>query len=525
MAEIIFPSQLKHARSKFRYIDSTGAVRGAYTGAVQTTAYGGDRIGATIDMRPVGGLQGQADRAALIAWLATLKGKQNRAWIWDQSYTQRGSFPSAELLTNNTFQNGTFGWTGSSEITGSVSERIYRATRNAVSGNSLLLKQTPTTVTPYASYVNRAFLKQGRGNFSTGFDVSPGSLVSSSLGSYGMLTRAYVPLSGSDDFRVQDLTTNGLLPGDYVEISFTSLSRCPLVDNSPNALLHSDDFTTTWINQDSNDSANTATAPDGTSSADSLIEGSGASQTHYIAQFATKSAVTQDWTGVVYAKSSTRTQVGLQIGESSVNFARVIVDLSTGNVAAGPSVGGTVTNARVNIRDAGNGWWYIALTASVASTITATNLFAVMVATGNTVSYSGDGVSKLFVWRGAYAASSFPFLPGVTTTTALPSGTPQSGSGINVKGLPASASGLLLTSDWVQSGSQPLPVASPLNSDAAGLGFLQFSPPVRISPADNDPIIVNQPMGKFIFSGTFPEWDNVPGIFTTASVDLEESCD
>jgi len=63
-----------------------------------------------------------------------------------------------------------------------------------------------------------------------------------------------------------------------------------------------------------------------------------------------------------------------------------------------------------------------------------------------------------------------------------------------------------------------------LDSTASGMGYMQFSPPLRYAPGDNDPVIVVNPMSRFIFSGQYPEWANAPGVSTTVSLDFEEDC-
>ncbi len=62
-----------------------------------------------------------------------------------------------------------------------------------------------------------------------------------------------------------------------------------------------------------------------------------------------------------------------------------------------------------------------------------------------------------------------------------------------------------------------------LNSDAAGLGYLQFEPPIRTSPADNAPVIIHAPMGRFLFTGDAVGWDNDPGFWSSATAEFEEA--
>jgi len=109
----------------------------------------------------------------------------------------------------------------------------------------------------------------------------------------------------------------------------------------------------------------------------------------------------------------------------------------------------------------------------------------------------------------------------------LVDGAAQTGSALAVKSLPASTLGLLLTADLFEVitslGSELKYLTAPLNSDASGKGYLQFEPPLRGVPADGAPIIVHQPMGRFLYMGSFPTWINDPGVISSATFDFEEA--
>jgi len=106
---------------------------------------------------------------------------------------------------------------------------------------------------------------------------------------------------------------------------------------------------------------------------------------------------------------------------------------------------------------------------------------------------------------------------------ALVNGANQTGSGLIIDGLPNSTTGLLLPGDWIEVNLELKRITAPLNSDGSGNGFIQFSPPLRTSPADNTPIIVNAPFGRFIYSGNENGWQTEPGRFATSSFDMVEA--
>ena len=107
----------------------------------------------------------------------------------------------------------------------------------------------------------------------------------------------------------------------------------------------------------------------------------------------------------------------------------------------------------------------------------------------------------------------------------LVNGASQTGTGLIVASLPVSTDGLLLPGDQVQIGSELKLVTAPLNSDGSGNGYLQFGPSLRASPADNDPVVVHQPLGKFLLESNENGWESTPGTYTSAEVNLVEAVD
>jgi hypothetical protein len=108
-------------------------------------------------------------------------------------------------------------------------------------------------------------------------------------------------------------------------------------------------------------------------------------------------------------------------------------------------------------------------------------------------------------------------------------GASQTGNALNVKNLPTSSTspivgveGLLLAGDTIQVGDQYLMVTAAVNSSAAGTGYIEFSPSLRESPADSAPVIIHQPMGKFMFAGNSAGWTSRPGVFSDATLEFDE---
>lgn len=108
---------------------------------------------------------------------------------------------------------------------------------------------------------------------------------------------------------------------------------------------------------------------------------------------------------------------------------------------------------------------------------------------------------------------------------ALINGASQAGPTIKIKSLPVSTNGLLLTGDMIQIGNELLMLAAQLDSDSGGNGYLLLTRPIRTTPNDGDPVIITNPMGRFVLTSNTNGWTDTPGIFSDFDITLEESLD
>jgi hypothetical protein len=185
-----------------------------------------------------------------------------------------------------------------------------------------------------------------------------------------------------------------------------------------NLLLQSEDFSTTWIVNDTSVTTNSAVAPNGTTTADSLIENN-LNADHIIFQGV---SVTADisYTLSIYAKANQRNWVQLAtqaggFGTSSwANF-----DLNTG------TIGNVGTSATASITNVGNGWYHCSITAT-ASTTAAAGGMGIAILNANTnarlPSYTGDGTSSIYIWGAQQEQSSTvgEYIPTTTTINSAP---------------------------------------------------------------------------------------------------------
>ena len=155
---------------------------------------------------------------------------------------------------------------------------------------------------------------------------------------------------------------------------------------------------------------NATIAPDGTTTAEKLIENS-ANTTHSLqSQSVTPSANTA-YTMSVFIKAAERTFAMLQF-DLGGNNTYAIVNLTTGVFGTNSGTGG-ITFAATS---AGNGWWRCTAAGTV-STTSAGVFRAYAASNATTFSYQGDGTSGIYLW-GAQLNLGPTALPYVPTTTA-----------------------------------------------------------------------------------------------------------
>ncbi len=529
MVDIVLPAALRQARTRFNYIDQTGVTRGVYTGAAQTVSYGGDRVGASVEFTPSGGASsiGKSERAQLLAFLMSMRGRQNRVWVANEANdTSQGSFPATELFTNYDFSNDTTGWTASADATLTVSDGVARlAAASATLGPEFY--QSVSLPTAYAPYVLRSIVLDGAQ--SSGLSIGP--YLSDSAGGndddystsrgYRLAMIVAQAAGASNQYPAAIASTTGYTAGAYASCHFASLSRCFLVDGGGNLLLQSNTLGTSWTQTGlSALTSNAIVAPDGTTTAERMVENSGTS-THSINLSQARTSAAADLCAYGYfARDSGTRNVRLYAGNDGSNTGSALFNLSTG-VASSISNSGTATNTRAFSVNAGNGYWLCFVVARLPAAATV-HVFAEMENNAGSTNYTGNGTSSIAAWRVGATVSSVP-TRGTTTTTVAIAAETQTGSSIYVKGLPASTNDLLKIGRWIEIDGQLKMVTAPLNSNAAGLGHLQFSPPLRRAVSDNTPIIVCRPMGRFLLAGENPGWDDSPGIISAASIDLEEA--
>lgn len=187
------------------------------------------------------------------------------------------------------------------------------------------------------------------------------------------------------------------------DIQAAMLSRRPgrhgLVTN---LLTYSEQFdNAAWTKTRASVTANAAVAPDGTMTADKLVEDTTASNTHFVGQaFTAVSGTTycSSW----FLKVVERSRVTLLLPSEQFGTTQSVqfnLTSKTGTIASGAPLYGVV--------DCGNGWVRIWISAQATVSATSNGYCYLTDGSGN-ATYTGDGTSGLYIWGAMLNVGSEP---------------------------------------------------------------------------------------------------------------------
>jgi hypothetical protein len=168
-----------------------------------------------------------------------------------------------------------------------------------------------------------------------------------------------------------------------------------------NLLQRSEEFNNAyWDKSELTVTPNSAVAPDGTLSADQLVENTGL-QFRIVSTGTLSVTFGASTTLSVYAKQNGR-NVLLVYFSSGASAAGATFDLNTGTVLTREA-----NNLAATITSAGNGWYRCSITVSPTSS-TVVAAFLMSPTNFPTLNYTGDGYSGIYIWGAQLEAGAFP---------------------------------------------------------------------------------------------------------------------
>jgi hypothetical protein len=178
-----------------------------------------------------------------------------------------------------------------------------------------------------------------------------------------------------------------------------------------NLLLKSEEFETTWVLTRATVSANSATTPSGSATADTLIANTD-TNTHQILQNYTYTAGIHTFS--VFCKPAGYPGIRLLMFDGT-GTSGVIYNVNTGDFVS--SSGSVTSHSSTALA---NGWYRIAM--SITAAAGAGNVSIRPVNDINSDNFAGDGTSGIYVWGAQLEANSYPtsYIPtsGSTATRA-----------------------------------------------------------------------------------------------------------
>jgi len=326
-----------------------------------------------------------------------------------------------ELVTNGDFSNGTTGWSGDGATILSAADNKLLVT-NGDNTPAYAVQYIDTVIGERYTFTADLISTSGSlarmlvsgGVIDTGATLSAGAQTitwTATLTSHAIFVANGANVSTGDVVKWSNISVKEVLydrpdgtlqlfnhPINKPRIEYDAEGNCLglLVEEArTNLLTYSETFTPQWTTQRLSSQQNATISPTGENNAVKLIPNTDNSN-HYLYQ--TYSAGTHTWS--VYAKAGEYGRISLWEGGVTAKYTSF--DLVNGTKLQGNADSDSITPV-------GNGWYRLTMTITVSS---GTPYF-LLAALNNevishSVSFSGDGVSGIYIWGAQLETGSFP---------------------------------------------------------------------------------------------------------------------
>ena len=209
----------------------------------------------------------------------------------------------------------------------------------------------------------------------------------------------------------------------------TALAGVPRIDHDPvtgeckgllieeqrtNLLTYSGQFdNAAWLKYSATVTANAAVAPDGTLTADKLVENT-ANSSHSV-RATTTIADNTTYCLSVFVKAAEISNVVVVIVTKSAGVRGVGVNLNNGNIFTPTGISGPPSYYKVD--SVGNGWYRVSVANDVLSGAVNENV-RIFTSDGVGINYPGDGTSGIYIWGAQVEQGAFPtsYIPTTSAT-------------------------------------------------------------------------------------------------------------
>jgi hypothetical protein len=244
-------------------------------------------------------------------------------------------------------------------------------------------------------------------------------------------------------------------------------------------------------------------APNGTSTADTLIDNT-VSSPHVIFKPFTFVAG-ETYTLSIYAKEQSDRNLRILLPDNAFGVSSAAVfDTTTGAVIS------TGVNLATTTESVGDGWFRFSVSKTATTSITGDIRFNLM-SPPSTATYVGDG-SGVYIWGAQLEIGSVPteYQGVVISYTPLVNGGSQTGDTLVIDGCSPNVVGFFLPGDYIQIGSsataQLYKVLTQVDTDTSGNATLDLWPNLRSSPDDNSLLVVVNTKGRFRLKDNVTQW-------------------